>query len=197
MRVAGKLLFSALLLGLATVVGLELRDSEVKEERPPVRANELKWTQPLQLAPATDRNAEWVTAMLARPLFAPNRRPPEAVATSADVAPTLPRLTGILVSRNIRRVIFAATANGRPAIVAEGGTFNGFWVQLIEPGRVVVVGPDGSQDLRPSFDPNPPPPVSPPPPPIPDFPAAATVARDLPHLLSSLRRPLAPAVTAR
>jgi hypothetical protein len=59
-----------------------------------------------------------------------------------------------------RSVIFASQGERRPMVVSEGAGLDGFRVELIEAGRVTVVGPGGRQVLRPSFDPNPPPPVA-------------------------------------
>ncbi len=120
---------------------------------PPTRAA----TPPAAPVPpaAANHTQEWVETILARPLFAPNRRPPaNAPAAAAAAPPPLPRVTGILIDGKSRSVIFA-NPGGRPVVVPEGGTMNGFRVQSIDTGQVVLSGPDGPRTLRPSFDPQP------------------------------------------
>ena len=91
--------------------------------------------------------------ILARPLFATNRRPADAPAAGpAPVAANLPRLAGVLVHGDSRSAIFAASGSGRPAVVQEGGRVGGYTVQSIEAGQVTLAGPSGSQVLRPAFD---------------------------------------------
>jgi len=108
--------------------------------------------------PATDRTAEWVATILARPLFSPGRRPPPEGAAPPSVAPTettddaLPRLTGVLVSPGGRIAIFADPAGGRPIVLQEGGRIGAFAVQAIEAGQVTLAGPAGVSVLRPTFD---------------------------------------------
>lgn len=101
---------------------------------------------------AVSHRQDWVQTVLARPLFAPNRRPPAGLAAAPA---SLPRVAGILVNGNSRSVIFAAAGGGKPQVVAEGAEVAGFRVQSIESGQVTVVGPGGPLVLRPSFDPSP------------------------------------------
>jgi hypothetical protein len=102
---------------------------------------------------AADRDLTQLDTILARPLFRSARRPPAGAAAAAaggGVA-NLPRLTGVLVSRTGRSVIFAAGADGKPLVVAEGGRIGAYLVQSIGAGQAVVVGPDGARTLRPAF----------------------------------------------
>jgi hypothetical protein len=99
-----------------------------------------------------------VAAILARPLFAPTRRPS---AAAASAAPGLPRLTGVIVTPLKRAVIFAAPdGNGRPTVVTEGERIAGFLVQSISAGEVTLAGPTGTHTLHVSYDPNLPPPTA-------------------------------------
>ena len=95
-----------------------------------------------------------VTMVLARPIFAPGRRPdlPElAHAVSGDVA-SVPRLTGILVDGATRRAIFAAPARpGGSETVWEGGRIGAYAVQTIGLAAVTITGPGGVQTLTPRF----------------------------------------------
>ncbi len=94
----------------------------------------------------------WSEASLARPLFAPDRRP--FVQANAASAPTaaLPRLSGIMTTSAGSRAIFAAVGVGKPEVVVEGSSIGGYLVQSIANGEVVLIGPDGRHSLRPSFD---------------------------------------------
>lgn len=124
---------------------------------PPVSA------EPRQ-ASAADHTNDWVAAILARPLFSPDRRPPpEDGQGRAASSTTLPRLAGVLVSPSGKAVFFAGDAGGKPVIVREGGRVGAFTVQVIEAGQVTVTGPEGTQVLRPVFEHNvsPPAPASP------------------------------------
>lgn len=95
--------------------------------------------------------AAWAATLLARPPFSPDRRPPGpgAAAPALPDAP-LPRLTGILVTPEGRSAIFAGQP--QPTVVREGGILGRFSVQRIEPGQVILAGPDGPRILRPAFD---------------------------------------------
>ena len=101
---------------------------------------------------------EWVATILARPLFTRDRRPAGAAASVAasDAGGTLPRLTGIAISPDQRRAIFAGGENGKPIVVQEGGSIAGFTIQTIAPGGVTVQGPSGERTVALAFDPAPP-----------------------------------------
>lgn len=100
---------------------------------------------------------ELVDDVLARPVFSVSRRPaPEAVAAPQSVAGPagLPRLTGILIGGGVKNAIFAGGADGKPVVVAEQGKIGAYVVQSIDVDRATVLGPSGSQVLRPAFDPS-------------------------------------------
>jgi len=100
-----------------------------------------------------DHTAEWVSTILGRPLFSPDRRPVPASSATAGgpAAPQgLPRLAGVLVGPFGRNAIFA-TDGSKPLVVTEGGKVNAWTVQSIEVGSVKVKGPDGAMTLQPSF----------------------------------------------
>jgi hypothetical protein len=172
-------LLAVLTVLLMSVVGLELRP--VTKEDTTMRDTPISIDGPRQPATADhgaqaalDRRNAWVQTSLARPLFSPNRRPAAAAAVAAgEAAPSLPRITGILVNGSSRSVIFAAAAGGRPIIATEGTDVNGFKVQAIEANQVTIAGPDGTRVLHPSFDPSrviPEAPVPPPPAGVPGLP---------------------------
>ena len=145
---------AVLALALAAVMGLELgarTTDEADMNLAPLSAGPQAASAATAPAAVSHRR-DWVHTILARPLFAPNRRPPAGLAA----APAgLPRVAGILVHGDSRSVIFAAAGGGKPQVVAEGAEVAGFRVRSIESGQVTVVGPDGPLVLRPSFDPSP------------------------------------------
>ncbi len=149
-------LLAALALALAALIGLELRPVSAEEDGMQALTTRVAAPRqgPAMAAPADHRQA-WVETILARPLFAPDRRAPAAAAGSGAPQPALPRVAGILVEGSRRSVIFAGTGEGRSVVVAEGAELNGYRVQSIDAGQVIVSGPGGVQVLRPSFDPRP------------------------------------------
>lgn len=107
-------------------------------------------------AEAADSPAGYAATALARPLFRPDRRPPTPAIAPAPPglgpAPQ-PRLAGTVSSASGKVAIFAGEG-GTAQARGEGGRIGAFEVVLIEPGRVVVAGPDGVAILRPSGPPN-------------------------------------------
>lgn len=106
-------------------------------------------TAPLEMA---DGREALVGGILARPLFAPTRRPPTVAARVQGAPAPLPRLAGVLVNGDRRSAIFAGAEGGRPVVAGVGAEVSGYTVQAIEAGRVTLSGPGGTQTLRPSFD---------------------------------------------
>jgi general secretion pathway protein N len=107
--------------------------------------------------PPPDRTGDWAATALARPIFAPDRRPvaePRAVAAAGGGE--LPRLTGVLIAPGGATAIFAGTGdNATPQVMRVGDRLGGFEVKAILAGEVTLAGPDGHHVLRPSFDPSP------------------------------------------
>jgi hypothetical protein len=96
--------------------------------------------------------SDFATAVLARPLFRPGRHPFPTHDEDALAAPVdLPRLTGILLSSDIKRAIFAPEGSDRPIVVAEGESVGDWRVQEIAADSVTMTGPDGTRHLRPKF----------------------------------------------
>ncbi len=90
----------------------------------------------------------WQNAILARPLFRPDRKP--LTAAPAMVAAALPRLTAIVMTAAGASAIFDGD-DGKPVIVVTGGNVAGYKIQSISPDRVELAGPDGRTVLRPQF----------------------------------------------
>ena len=113
--------------------------------------------------PDPDQVARWTATSLARPLFAPGRRPPaQAAAAAKPDAPALdlPRIAGTMVTPAGRRAIFAAKGD-KPLVVGEGAQVGAFTVQSIKAGQVTLLGPGGVRVLSPTFDPEAPVPTTP------------------------------------
>ena len=110
--------------------------------------------KPVEALPVLDKDWQLLAdGILARPLFAATRRPLVAPAASAPSPVKLPRLAGILIIGHSRSAVFAAVGEERPLVVQEGAKVGNHTVQSIEAGQVTLLGPDASQVLRPTFDP--------------------------------------------
>jgi hypothetical protein len=137
--------------GLACVVALEVIDRPHGDVAP-LRSREADTTSPAATV-TNDHTSDWVTTVLARPLFSPDRRPaPAAANVNGGTARGLPRLTGILVGPFGRSAIFAADSAAKPIVVQEGGHVAAYTVRSIEAAQVQLSGPNGAQVLHPSFD---------------------------------------------
>ena len=94
-----------------------------------------------------ERADELLTAVLARPLFSPTRRPPEtAQVASSELADK--RLAGIVIEPDRRFAIFAVTG-AKPLTVTEGESVDGWRIESITPTEISLVGPRGSRTLQP------------------------------------------------
>jgi general secretion pathway protein N len=88
----------------------------------------------------------WMTVALARPLFAPDRKP-IAGAVAAD--PGMPRLTGIIASPDAAVAIFQPAGDARPMVTRHGDTIDGWQVtdiategvNLRKDNQVIVLSP--------------------------------------------------------
>jgi hypothetical protein len=99
-----------------------------------------------------DNLQAWVSPILARPLFSPDRRPAaEMDNVAAPGAPHLPRLSGILIGPFGRSAIFANTGS-KPIVLGEGGRIDAYTVKSIDAAQVQLEGPNGVQRLQPAFD---------------------------------------------
>ncbi len=145
------LLLGLVAAGLAASIARQLEGGPATDAPPaPVR-------RPAVAAPAAerppDRSGDWAAISLARPLFSPDRRPPPPAAApgSASGPAEPPRLTGILVTPDGRRAIFAGA--DQPLVLQEGGRIGSYLVQTIAAEQVTILGPSGPRTLRPRYDP--------------------------------------------
>ncbi len=94
-------------------------------------------------------------AVIARPLFSPERRPPSATRPTAPESPRadeMPRLSAVIVGPRDRRAIFIG-ADGKSRAVSEGDSIGGMRVRTIAPGEVTLTGPSGDRVVRPGLAP--------------------------------------------
>lgn len=132
---------------LAVVIGVELVRTPAGDDAP-LQPRAATAASPMS-APTIGHAADWVAAILTRPLFSPDRRPSADAVAAADHA-GLPRLSGIAIGPSGRSAIFDADGS-KPIVIAEGGRIGAYTVRSIDPGQVRVVGPNGAQTLTPSF----------------------------------------------
>ncbi len=105
-------------------------------------------------AASADPVGAWTTAILARPLFNPDRRPEAATSSTpkAERHGEPPRLAGILVSTGRSQAIFApGDGEDRSIVAVEGSVIGGWKVTAIHAGDVQLSGPDGTRIVRPSY----------------------------------------------
>jgi hypothetical protein len=96
---------------------------------------------------------EWVATILARPLFNLSRQPPPSAAARGSGPTELGRLTGVLIDNSEKRAMFAPD-RGKPIVAEEGSRIGPYQLRAIEPGRVTIIGPDGTRVLQPAYEPN-------------------------------------------
>jgi hypothetical protein len=169
MRIA-LLLFGGFSLVLASLLTIEILqpwspDPDAADATGVIPVNRLRLPSaaPARARTPVPHGDEWVATILARPLFTRDRRPapPATAAAATQSGAALPRLTGIAISPDRRRAIFAGADGSKPIVVEEGGSIDGFTVQAISPESVKVQGPGGERSVRLAFDPSPPPPPTP------------------------------------
>jgi hypothetical protein len=113
-------------------------------------------TEAMHVMPAATKSAaspatsvdQWVAVALARPLFAPDRKP--VASASGDAG--LPRLTGIVASSNDGVAIFQANENKKVLLVRRGETIAGWQVTRIAGDTVGLRKADNQIVLRPQFE---------------------------------------------
>jgi hypothetical protein len=105
-------------------------------------------------AAAVDDVSGFVPIIVARPLFAPDRRPKAGPAVAGAPSDDMPRLAGIMIERTQRRAIFQPSGDGKPVTLVEGDQVAGWKVQQIAADGVTLTGPKGTQTLQPKADPS-------------------------------------------
>ncbi len=105
------------------------------------------------VSPRVRKPAAWEEIVLQRPLFSSDRKPLMSISTLHNgnllgVA----RLSGIFITRFIKRAIFEPVGGGKPSTLAEGSQVNGSTIIRIESERVFL---SSGVVLKPSFKTNP------------------------------------------
>jgi hypothetical protein len=136
------------------VIYLELVPSEA-DDAPAIEAAQRPAAVPAAPQTHGESQSELVAKTLARPLFSPTRRPPEAAPTdsgkTAELSDT--RLTGIVTEPDRRVAIFDVTG-AKPLRLTEGESVSGWRIDSITPQEVSLSGPSGTTTLQPKADPN-------------------------------------------
>ena len=146
-------------MALSGVIALQLPGKEDDEVTSGAAAAAVARWRPapaVPTPPSPDRSREWAATALARPLFAPDRRPmpePRAAVAGGPGGRELPRLAGVLVTPAGGAAIFAAGEGAKPLVLRVGDKLNEFEVKAIVAGEVTLTGPEGDRVVRPSFDP--------------------------------------------
>lgn len=146
-----KLPLALLAAGLAGLAGVELRAPFPAGAPPGHHPTSLPASTPAAAdADARPAPKQAGRAILARPLFRPDRRPP-SVETAPVATAKLPRLSGILIGRGFRLALFAGES-GKTRIAAKGERIAGYRIVAINPASVVLAGADGRRTLTPRFE---------------------------------------------
>jgi hypothetical protein len=132
---------------LAGALALELRSGDAVPD-----------ASPKPSGPSGPRNAAlaeappvaaWTEAMLARPLFNPDRRPVPATRAGTGKS-TLPRLAGTIRADRGALAIFQPTG-GKPIVVGRGGVVADWTVSDITDGEVILLRGGSTTTLRTSY----------------------------------------------
>jgi hypothetical protein len=149
-------LLTLIAVALAGLIVIELTLSSGNEADVTAAAPDQQAAQADAAQQGGDSPADFAATALARPLFRPDRHPLPTHDEVVSTAPIdLPRLTGILMSADLRRAIFAPDGNDKTIVVAEGESVGDWRVQEIAADAVTMVGPDGTRRLKPKFAANP------------------------------------------
>jgi general secretion pathway protein N len=101
------------------------------------------------VAQSTATINHWVTVALARPLFAPDRRP---IAGTVASDPGMPRLTGIIASSGSAVAIFQPVGEAKPVTARNGERVGGWEVTTIEADSVSLHKDNEIVTLSPRFN---------------------------------------------
>jgi hypothetical protein len=153
-----KFVLSGLCAGLSLVVAAEVFSLTEQNETSLADTATRPTTLNKTALPAPDMEAI-VATILARPLFAPGRRPPQ-IASFAPIAETEEeaprqlrgRLAGVTIRPGVREALFIREGQ-KPMAVNVGGELDGWRISAIEPDRVILSSASGSQTIKPTNDP--------------------------------------------
>ncbi len=133
---------------LAGILWLELRASGASYDAASQAAVPTSVpSPPLADAPPV---AALTAAVLARPLFSPDRKPPHAAHAVHAGASTLPRLTGTIRTDSGVLAIFQP-ADGKPIVLGRGGAIAEWTISDVADGEVVLRRGESTSTLRLSY----------------------------------------------
>jgi hypothetical protein len=134
-------------IALLAVIGMEATQATAPAAiaAAPVQASRLP-------AVAVDDAASLLPIILARPLFATDRRPKAGPAPIGAPSDDMPRLAGILIDRADRHAIFQPSGDAKSVSLIEGDQIAGWQIQHIAADGVTLTGPKGVQVLTPKAD---------------------------------------------
>lgn len=150
------------LLGVCIALGAFVYDQSRREQPGPAPSAGVSETPPLAALPAQTSYSvapvEDFSAILERPLFSPNRRPPaEGVATVAPSAPELEvTLIGVIISSEEQIAIVKVKDATSFARLGVGDTFQGWVLNSIEPSRITFQRGDVEEHIELTYDVPPP-----------------------------------------
>ncbi|HLZ67816.1 MAG TPA: hypothetical protein VKQ29_16445 [Aliidongia sp.] len=104
-------------------------------------------------AAQVDDSSSFLPTILARPLFALDRRPKESPTAVGAPTDDMPRLAGIMIDQSQRRAIFQPSGDAKPVSLTEGDQIAGWQIQQIAADGVTLAGPKGTETLQPKPDP--------------------------------------------
>ena len=137
---------------LMAVVAAEATNGPVMDghARPRPAVAERATAQAVKTAPrGGEAVGQWVAVALARPLFAPDRKP---VAGTLAADPGMPRLTGIVASVDRAVAIFQPTGDAKPMVALRGAMVDGWEVTAITANAVNLRKQDQVIILSPRFN---------------------------------------------
>jgi hypothetical protein len=92
---------------------------------------------------------QWLAVALARPLFAPDRKP---VGDPVGAHVGLPRLAGIIAAADEAVAIFQPPGNGKPVVARHGDRIAGWQVTMVATDAVSLQKANDRIVLRPRFN---------------------------------------------
>jgi hypothetical protein len=148
----GSLLLAATAAALVALIAAEWRDARWRPPAASFVSTPASDNRPHEASGLAGRagSGELVAQILARPLFAPDRRPEETATGPTE--PSLGRLSGVMVSSVGREAIFDGGAQGKTVVLPEGGRLGQYLVESISGNSVTLVGPAGRRVVHPVFD---------------------------------------------
>ena len=144
--------------GLSLIIAAELFPL-TEQNNFPAPESAARTSPPIETAGQALYREALVAAILERPLFIPGRHPPQIVSfapiaeTPGEAPPQLRgRLAGVTIRPGVREALFMREGQKSMAVNV-GGIIDGWRISAIEPDRVTLSSPFGSQTIKPTNDP--------------------------------------------